>query len=436
MKIESVKTYAQSLIDSGKNMDEVKSLVDEFIGDEDVTDNDGNVVDFSLKSKEIEEVDIELEVKKILDETTPEVKTTPTVINKSVEEKIYTPSQKSRVFSDSKSAFGIGHMIKYHTSGSEESKNILTSMGLKYTQVEGTNARGGFLVPEEYFNEILECVQQYGAFARNARTINMSRLVMNVPTLSSDLTVGLVAEAATKTHSNKEFARTTLTAKACAGITPFSEELLEDSPINLADYFAENYARATAYRVDWTGFMGDGTNDYSNMGINGLVPQLQANGATFACSSGAATANSITINDLTDLMSELQSSGYTPGRTKWYTSPYIYTRVLLRLQAAAGGNEIVTLANGTPSRSFLGYPVEFVEVLEGASQDANPSDTGVLILFGDLYKSSVLGMRKELKVDISTDVRFESDEIVLRGVSRFDVQHPFATTCAMVGLEI
>lgn len=436
MLIIKVKEYAQSLMDEGKTKEEIDALVKEFIGDEDITNEDGDSiagVSFKMPEKEKETIDIELEVKK---EVEKQIKAAPKIEAKILETKdvgiTFPDNYKSKTFKGDnagRKAFMYGHYLKGILGGNKESRKIYSQMsGQKWTQVEGTDARGGFLVPEEWASEILELSLDYGVYRRNARNVNMKHLIMNVQNVSTGLFVGLVTEGADKDERNKEFANTQLTAKKVASITPFSDELLDDAPQNLLDFFSENLARAHAEREDHCGFVGNGVADVENCGITGIVTAIQAVAGNAGVTTIDGSFGDITMVNMTDFMATLPSHGYTKGRTKWYCHQSVYYRTLARLAAGVGGNTIRDIEGGF-SPSFLGYPVEFVEVMR--ADDGNPSAPGVCLLFGDLYKAALFGNRQELT--FKTYEREVSDETVIRTVRRFDAATVFPGTAAAAG---
>lgn len=88
-----------------------------------------------------------------------------------------------------------------------------------------------------------------------------------------------------------------------------------------------------------------------------------------------------------------------------------------RLQNAAGGNTIENLGNG-PVMSFMGYPVEFVQVM--------PSTTGVLAstivaYFGDLSLGCTIGTRRSMRTQVSVDRYFENDLIGIKCTERLAI---------------
>ncbi len=440
MLISKVKKYAQSLLDGGKSIDEVKQLVDEFIGDEDIVNEDNEVVKFNLKVKEVEEAkneDIELEVKrqvaKVVKENTPKVKAR--IFQPERIENVRTvPAQCKKLgpltcYANEEDAYEVGRWW-FASMGHKQSQNWCSQRNIGFenlltkqnTQVEGTNALGGFLVPTLLTAEVIKLMNTYSVAIRNARIFPMSTRAHNVPKLAQQLRMLFHDESATKTQDDKRYEQINLVAKKTAVIVRISEELNEDSIIPIVEEITTNIAEAAGYTMDWAAFVAPGNNDAFDGGITGLAPAVQTNSDN-VINASALGFNSIPINDITRLMSILPV--YAQPNAKFYCSKYFYNRCMTRLLVTGGGNTIVTLQTGEQKPGFIGTQVEFTEVMEGANLDENPSVSGPVLLYGDMRKSTIIGMRKELEIKVSSEAGtlWERDEIGIRARMRFDIQN-------------
>jgi HK97 family phage major capsid protein len=74
---------------------------------------------------------------------------------------------------------------------------------------------------------------------------------------------------------------------------------------------------------------------------------------------------------------------------------------------------------GTPT--FMGYPVEFTQVLDRVS-----TDSSIPLLFGDLSLAAYFGDRRQMTVAFSDSAlnAFEQDEVAIRGTARYDIKVP------------
>lgn len=299
-------------------------------------------------------------------------------------------------------------------------------MGLRTkAHLEGVNSQGGFLVPDEFENELVTLREQYGVFRRNAKVYPMSSDTLRIAKRTSGLTAYFVGEANAITESTQVFDSNTLVAKKLAAITTVSNELLEDAVINIADDIAGEIAYAFAQKEDDCGFNGDGTSTYG--GIVGLANALTD--ATYQISDGAATTCAgVALAEINKGFGKLPNWAYQRNGVKIYCHKSVYHTVFERLAMAANGATAAEIAAGMQPR-FFGYPVEFAQVLptQAAADAAGAGATFAYI--GDLAQGCYFGDRRSTSIAFSDSAlnAFEQDERVARGTERFDI------VCANVG---
>ena len=275
---------------------------------------------------------------------------------------------------------------------------------------EGVNTAGGFLVPEEFNNALIDLRLDYGAFRPNANMVPMVRDVMRRPRRVTGTTAYWVGEATSGTESTAAFDSITLTARKLMVLTTASNELVEDSAVNIGDYIAGDIAYQFAYKEDDAGFNGDGTSTYG-----GIVGVLTAIGSAGVVDGTSNTWAAQTLSDLTAVVGLVHDSARD---MKWYCNKAYWGQVLLRLSTAAGGVTWTEMADRRPTPMFLGYPVVFTNVLPAAT-----ATTGICALFGDLAMAADFGDRRETSIAVSDSAlnAFEQDEIAIRGTERLDI---------------
>jgi HK97 family phage major capsid protein len=92
---------------------------------------------------------------------------------------------------------------------------------------------------------------------------------------------------------------------------------------------------------------------------------------------------------------------------------------MARLRYAAGGNTVETVGGGV-NEQFLGYPVNLVHVMDG-QLGADPSK--VKVLFANLGLSSIYARRRDFSVKLYDQVYATTDQLLLQGSLRFDINH-------------
>lgn len=320
---------------------------------------------------------------------------------------------------DIETAYRIGMFFNATVNRNERALRWCRDHGVTYRnqQLESVNLSGGVFVPEEMSQRIIDLRDSYGVFRANTTIEPMGSSSKTVNRRKSGLTAEHVGEAGTTTRTTAQWDTITLTARKVSVYASMSEEVEEDSVVDLADRLTDEAAYAMAVREDSDAFDGDGTSTYG--GIVGLLPKIidgnHAAGAVDAA-SGTDTMAEIANADIINLMSALPEVARRRGGNKWYMSSYAYDQVAGRLSLAGGGNTIANYAEGWRPM-FMGAPVELTETLPGAGTINN---TG-MIAYGNPALASTMGSRRDMRVKISTDHLFATDEIALKFTERYDI---------------
>lgn len=319
--------------------------------------------------------------------------------------------------------------------GIKSAEKFCLDHGIAVTRAmsEGVNESGGFLVPEEFGNDLIDLREQYGVFRRNAKMVPMSSDTRSDPRRDGGLTAYFEGEGDAITPSDMSWGRVTLVAKKLAVLARYSTELSEDSVIPMGDTLAGEIAYAFALKEDQCGFNGDGSSTYG--GINGVCNKLLGLSGTIAYIAGlhVGAGNAYSEQLLTDFEATaglLPVYADTPN-AKWYMHKSVYWNVAVKLVLAAGG---VTGAEieGSRGARLLGYPVEFVQVMP--SVEANSQ---ICALFGDLALAASFGSRRDTTIAMSEHSRFANDQIEIRGTERFDINvHDVGNASATAGLRV
>jgi len=316
-----------------------------------------------------------------------------------------------------KAAYIAGQFILATLGRHEPSANWCRSHGID-TQFRGamsgnSNSLGGYLVPIEMEQSIIDLRQLYGVFRREARVEPMASDTKTVPVRSTGLTAYFSGDNVALTESEKTWSQVSLIAKKVHAMTRYSSELSEDSVIDLANDLTQEIAHAFSLKEDQCGFLGDGTSTYG--GIVGLLSALLA-GSTVDAGSGNTGFETLDLTDFEKCIGKLpEFPGIDP---KWYIHKAGWAASMARLQDAAGGNTNVSLAEGPRQMMFLGYPVVFSQVLNSTlGADAS----AVKCYFGDLDMSVRMGNRRGISVMLSDQRYFEQDQIAIKGTERFDI---------------
>lgn len=277
---------------------------------------------------------------------------------------------------------------------------------------EGTGSAGGFIVPEEFAAEVNRVVEDFGLVAKLARKIPMKGDTLNVPRLSSSVTVSYPGEATEGTGSQPVFEQVILTAKTAVGITPMSNELLADANVSVVDLLTELFAEAIAGKIDEQGLTGTGSPFTGILGDTGVTVVQPANGGGESTFTGASTPDR--ARDLIAGIKPwaLQGAAFIMHRSVW--------SIMQQKKASSSGEYFISTVNPvvTGASQTQGFPSAMAGTLWGYPvylSDKMPTTTAVstkYIIFGNL-KHLFLGMRQEMGVSVS-------QEGTVGGVSLFE----------------
>jgi HK97 family phage major capsid protein len=166
------------------------------------------------------------------------------------------------------------------------------------TQVVGTDSLGGFLVPQDFSNELDMATLFTGEVERLAKKLNTAGgALLDYPTINDTATdAGLISEAAAVTVQDMTFANAQLSAYNYASQVRVSMQLLQDNAFDLNAFLAEAMGERIARA----------TNAAFTTGTGSSQPQGIITGATLGNTAASATA--IAADDILDLIHSIDPS--------------------------------------------------------------------------------------------------------------------------------
>jgi len=351
--------------------------------------------------------------------------------------RIEVPSYRGRVKNFTgpdaeKNAYLTGQYFNAVLFGNQGSREWLQEHGYAISNAhsQGDNTKGGYLVPEITENTIIRLVEDYGVFRRNMSRVWPVTGTTRVPKRAGGFTVYHPGENEAITESDLALSDVELVPHKAAVLTKISNELTEGALPVLGDLLVQEFAYALALDEDSAGFNGNGL--VSDNKVVGLKNALLA-GSKFTAANGAGKTSigGITMAEWSNAMGVMKQ--YPGMRPKWYIHSQAYYASMHGLQAAAGGNTMETLANGSPVRMFLGYPVEFAQVLPNITT-ANAST--IYAYFGDLSYAAEMGEGRGLTVASDSSYYFNSDALAVRCTERYDIKIHDVGTATVGGAMI
>jgi HK97 family phage major capsid protein len=253
--------------------------------------------------------------------------------------------------------------------------------------VGGTSdGAGAYLIPEELRSEILRIAQnQYGLARRDMRYLPFSGPgnERKIPALATSVSVSWTGEGQAKRSTQPTFDVVTQTLKKLAAIVPMTEEIIEDSTINLTALVAELFAEAVAKEEDLQFFAGTGA-PWTGILNNGLVNVVN---------TATDDPADITADDLLALVDATPTS--VIDGAKFYMNRTVYSKIRTLREGVGTGTYIVQPPTAGGPASMWGYPVELSDAFTPVSTTGQDVP---FVLFGNLKKTAIFGDKQQLRV--------------------------------------
>lgn len=289
------------------------------------------------------------------------------------------------------------------------------ALGQFKAMTEGTGSAGGFVVPEEFAAEVFRIVEDFGLIPKLARKFPMNSDTLNVPRLSSSVSVYWPGEATAGTPAQPTFEQVVLQAKTLIGLTPMSNELLADANVSVIDLLTQLFAEAIAGELDNQGLNGVGTPFTGILSDAGVTVYTPATGnSTFALCSTPDNARTL-LSKIKPWA--LQGAAFVMHRTVW--------ALFQTSKASTSGNYFLSTFNPVMSGNTVGgqgFPLAMAGTMWGYPvylSDKMPTTTAVstkYVIFGNLG-NIFMGNRQDLAVSISQDATVGSFNLFAANMS-------------------
>lgn len=314
-------------------------------------------------------------------------------------------------------AYRSGMWAKASLFGDAKAAEWCRQNGIKNTMTEGSNTAGGVLVIPDFQRAVIDLRDLYGSFRRNVTVRPMSSDQQMVPVVTSGLTGYWLGETDAPTASDKAWSQVEVIARTLGALTSWSRDLEDDAIISMVDDLAGEVGRAFAYAEDQAGWLGDGTSTYGH--TNGLATKI-ADGTHTASIYTALTGNTafstLDMEDFLGVVAALPEYAHQAG-PKWYITRPGFGASMQRLALASGGTTASDVAGGV-QQQFLGYPVEFVNVL---NRTLTAQTSTIIAYFGSLPLAAVIGDRRQMTIESSRELYFTTRKVALMGYQRIGI---------------
>lgn len=284
---------------------------------------------------------------------------------------------------------------------------------------ETISSDGGFLVDQDFTNQLLADVFQTGVLASRCRRIPISANSNGIKINGVDETsrastryggvLGYwVDEAAEKTASKPKFRMIELSLKKLIGLCYATDELLQDATA-LEAFIRQAFAGEFGFLLDDAIINGTGAGQPLGILNSGCLISVSA--------EGGQAADTVVTENIVKMYSRRFAS--QTNNYAWYYNQNIEPQLFtMSLSVGTGGSAVYMPPGGlsqSPYGTLMGLPAIAIE------QAASIGDVGDIILanFRDGY---ILAEKGGVQADMSIHVRFVYDESCFRFVMRIDGQ--------------
>jgi len=284
---------------------------------------------------------------------------------------------------------------------------------IRAAMTETVPSDGGFLVPSEYAARIhavsLENeIVMPRAFVQPMRSNEINLPAMNIGDHSSNLyggfTASYVAEAGTISEADPKTRQMTLNAKKLTGLLRFSSELAQDIPGG-EQQVIDICGKGLSWYRDKAFLKGTGAGE--PLGI------LNASCTIEVAKESGQAADTICYENLTKMMAQMFSGSFK--NSVWVCHQSTIPQLLqLSMAVGTGGDHIPVMTRAGGGFEILTRPVIFTEKTEKLG------DKGDIMLCD--FSQYVIGLRSEMRFDMSIHVHFTTDELLARLIERHDGQ--------------
>jgi len=281
-------------------------------------------------------------------------------------------------------------------------------------------------VPTIYVPQIIELVFAFGAARQYATVFPLGSGTVKLPRLKAGeddfgyFGAGAAGMSQSITEKKVTAELVTFTANKAGGLIRLPYELQEDTMIPIGQFLARYIARQLAKLEDKTLFLADGTAGYASQ--TGVGPYCVANTDYLLQLDAAKTlVSDITLEDLRALRGKVSPAVLANMAANGQTSASYFLHPtmepLLRSFNKYPNFVVFTNENGKPM--FDGWPIHWIGV--GATNNGLAQPGTFAAFFGDL-SYWYLGERGTVRVEVSKEVFFATDEIAMRALERIDVE--------------
>ncbi len=284
----------------------------------------------------------------------------------------------------------------------------------------GNATAGGFLVPTEFSNEVIELLRSRSIVRKmGARTVQMPTGTLKFPKLSTGASATYVGENTNATSSEPTLGQLTLTFKKLAVLVPVSNDLLRYSSPSADAVVRDDLVSAMATKEDQSLVRGTGTSATPKGIANWCVADQK-----IACQ--AKTLASV-FEDLGKLVIALKNANIPMISPGWMMAP----RTEITLATIQDGNGNTPLREELNRGTLWGYPVGVTTnipiTLDTTGAGSDDESEIYLVDFAQVLIGESMGLLVDASQEAAyhdgsnVQAAFSLDQTVVRAIAEHDL---------------
>jgi HK97 family phage major capsid protein len=277
--------------------------------------------------------------------------------------------------------------------------NAIRGRGISNVLSEGSDTAGGYLVPDEFANDLAQALSEQNIFRQISRIVKTSSDRLKIPVAEGGATVNWISENAEIPETSVTFNQVVLNPYKLGCLIRASTELMEDSVFDLQRHIADQFAKEIGKAEEEAFCIGVGDDRPSG---------IFSGGADVGVTTSSKTA--ITFDDVIDLLHSVKP----PYRGK---SVFVTNDSTIReLRKIKDGNGQYiwqpAVKDGLPD-TILARPVyicPYVPVIEAGAN---------VMAFGD-FNNYWIADRRNFRFKVLNERFAENDQVGFHATARVD----------------
>lgn len=277
-----------------------------------------------------------------------------------------------------------------------------------------TGSDGGFAVPAAWSADLLNAVAEQSQFLRYCRVLPLTGQSTAFPIINeTDRSVGpgslaaqAVSEGNAATRQTIKFRALELRARKAMIYWSASSELLQDAVAGTDAAMVQSAASTLAMQID--------REIWSGTGVGQMLGVSAAPATIVHAKDGSQSSNTVSFTNLSGMISRLLPTSW--NFATWVLHPSTLAQVfgVYLATGTAGGIPAPMTQGPDGTYRLFGRPVI---VSDFAAPLSSQGDVALVDL-----RYFAVGMREDLRFEVSRDFLFDSDEVAYRVVQRRDGQ--------------